>query len=272
MAKKNLISFLGDKSIKDAKIADLKQHEKLDNMIHNNYFNSKEKKGCAVTCTIFSPAEFSTGKVDTRNIHKRFETVLGIPRMLARLEDRIFEGLPVAESKKWPLSFIKAIPVGVDLSKVWRNFIVWLLIDDTCGVIKFAENEDSRKAIQNVAAAFERSLVTQVSGDEWDKLMQTARCSAAGAADAAADAADAAAYAADAAVAAASAAYAAYTAAIATDPDAVDVAAYNAADAVDDAVDAAAAAHYAAAVRTSARAQHFITMSKNIIELLKEAV
>ncbi len=242
MDKQTLISFHGKQEIKDAKIADLKKHRELDNLMQKSYFDRDKQKGCAVTCTMFSPEDFKSLKVNTSDIHGRYETQLGIPRIIARLEDRVFEGMPIDAAKEWPLTFIEAVPVGVNLENVWRKFMIWLLIDDTAGVIKFAKKEDSRQAIGNVAEAFARSLETTVSRDEWWKLRSAAAYAAAYAADAAA--AYAAAYAADAA-----AAYAA---------DAADAA-------------AAAADADAAGARISAGQQHFILMGEKLVELLKEA-
>jgi hypothetical protein len=252
-----LLSFHGKQEIKDAKIADLKRHKELDNLMQGDYWNGE--KGCAVTCSMFTPEEFKTGNVDKKDIHGRYVTQIGVPRIIAYLEDQIFEGLPVAESKDWPLNFMQAIPVGVDLENVWRKFMIWLLVDDTAGVIKFANTENSRKAIRDVADAFTTSLTTPVPIETWSKL-------AAAAADAYAYA-DA--YAADAyayAYAADAYAYAADAYAYAADAYAY---ARAAADAYADAYARAAADAYADA--DDARKQHYIAMSIKLIELLKEA-
>jgi hypothetical protein len=288
MAKQQVISFHGNAEIKEAKIIALNTHKELDNLIQRTYFDSSERKGCAVTCTMFTPEEFASGEVDTSNIHARYVTELGIPRIIARLEDKIFEGLPVAESKNWPLDFMNAIPVGVDLENVWRKFMIWLLVDNTEGVIKYAKSEDSRKAIENIAAAFERSLVTEVSKSEWLNLRDTAYKSAAAAAAAAAASAYASAAAAASAYAyaSASAAASAYaSAAAAADADAASAAADAAAYAADASAAAAAAAAAAAdadadadarrlaisQARDKARTDKFIKMSQKLIELLKAA-
>ncbi|SEM65659.1 hypothetical protein SAMN05192574_101357 [Mucilaginibacter gossypiicola] len=192
---KPLISFHGKQEIKDAKIADIKRHQVLDNLRQGSYWENQ--KGCAVTCTMFSPEDFEKQTVNTSDIHGRYETQLGIPRILARLEDRFFEGMTVENSKEWPLRFIEAVPVGVNLENVWRRFMAWMLADNAEGVIKFAKNDKQRKAIQDVADAFTRSITETVTYDEWAQVRNDAAAAAADAAYAAA-AADAA-YAADAA-------------------------------------------------------------------------
>lgn len=87
-------------------------HYKADEIIHGTYW--KDGKGCAVGCTIHS------------DDHAAYESELGIPQMLARLEDRIFEGLSNGTAKQWPLRFLKSINVGADLSLVGWQFLHWL--------------------------------------------------------------------------------------------------------------------------------------------------
>jgi hypothetical protein len=63
-------------------------------------------------------------------LHAEYEPRFGIPQMLARLEDTIFEGLPNAEAKKWPIEFMSAIKPGADLSCVGWQFLHWMLTDE----------------------------------------------------------------------------------------------------------------------------------------------
>src|SRR5581483_1084383 len=110
----------------------------------------------------------------------------------------------IAEVKLWPTRFLKAIPVGADLSLVWPQFAVWLLIDEKHGVIRFAgERSDVRQAIERTAALWQRVI----DGESVESLKVEFNAAAAAAADASARAA---ADAADAADAASYAAYAAY--------------------------------------------------------------
>jgi hypothetical protein len=63
---------------------------------------------------------------------------IGIPRVLAALEDVLFEALRDTERlKNWPLRFGEAIRPGANLSKVWPQFMLWWL--DTHGVENDAE-------------------------------------------------------------------------------------------------------------------------------------
>jgi len=211
-------AFHNDNAIKNKYLARVKAHAKADEIVKGQYWQNG--KGCAVGCTIHGHA------------HKDYETELGIPRIIARLEDRIFECLPNEEAKKFPLQFLEAIPVGADLSGIWPQFAIWLLVDETWGVVNYAKTERSKQAIAKIAELYQRQLAGQeIALTVW----RGAKSAAAAAADADADASDyiysASSAASDAAVAAAAVAASAYST--------VDAAAYAASDA------AAAAAYFA---------------------------
>jgi hypothetical protein len=201
-----MIAFHGKTKIKKQYVARVLAHQKADEIVKGQYW--KEGKGCAVGCTIHG------------SDHAQYETELGIPRVIARLEDGIFEALPNDLAQAWPARFLKAVPVGADLSNVWPQFAVWLLTDERYGVIQFANTEARRQAIQSVADLYVLKLEgAEIDVNEWLETQQDnhSAASAAYAADAAADAAYHAAYAAAAYYAAAYAAYAADAAYYAAD-------------------------------------------------------
>ena len=109
-------AFHSDKKVKAVVLKQLRAHEKADEIIKGRYW--EDGKGCAVGCTIHS------------NQHVEYETRFGIPQVLARLEDTIFEGLPNAEAKTWPVSFMSAIKPGADLSRVHWKFLHWTLTNE----------------------------------------------------------------------------------------------------------------------------------------------
>jgi hypothetical protein len=184
-----MLSFHNNTEIKAKYLARLEAHRAADEIIQGTGF--KNGKGCAVGCTLDNYS------------HEAYETELGIPRILAKLEDRIFEGLSVENSKDFPINFLSSVPVGVDLKNVCKKFFIWLLTDPTDGVIRFANTEQTKQAIQNVSDLLQKSLLEKVTSEEFIEARRAARKAAAAAyaadayaADAAADAADA--YAADA--------------------------------------------------------------------------
>jgi hypothetical protein len=191
-----MLAYHGKKSVKDKYLSRVAKHRAADQLVQGIGASGSGKSflGCAVGCTL--------NKYD----HGAYETELGVPRVLAHLEDRIFEGLEPKLAMKWPSRFLSAIRVGADLSTVWPAFAHWMLVDETHGVIRHAKNDRTRDAIRMVANLFERQLAGgSVSSAEWNEARKTAAYAAAAAAAAYAYA-YAAAYAADAAAAAAAAA------------------------------------------------------------------
>lgn len=89
------------------------KHAEDDELIKGKYWQNG--KGCAVGCTIHS------------GDHAQYEIELGIPRWLALVEDRIFEGLPDEKAKEWPTKFLSAIHIGADLEKVKAPFLIFVL-------------------------------------------------------------------------------------------------------------------------------------------------
>ena len=174
-----LIAFHGDKKIKAKYLKRIRAHAKADEIVKGQYWENG--KGCAVGCTIHS------GR------HADYETELGIPRQVARLEDVIFEALENGASKAWPERFLNSIKPGADLRLVWPHFALRLLTDPEHGMEKIAKDfPTTLSAIKKVSALFERVVDGgTVAADEW--AAEAAAAAAAGRWAAAAEAAEAAA-------------------------------------------------------------------------------
>jgi hypothetical protein len=114
-----MLAFHNDPQIKEKYLARIRAHAAADQIIHGYYWENG--KGCAVGCTIH------TGN------HTAYETELGIPQALARLEDRLFEGQKKSDAKNFPERFLLAARVGADLSRVHWKFLYWLLTEELAG-------------------------------------------------------------------------------------------------------------------------------------------
>ena len=183
-----MIAYHGDPKIKAKYLARVRDHAKADRLIQGVSWEGG--KGCAIGCTLEAYD------------HSRYETELGIPSIIARLEDGLFERLPKSDAMKWPAQVLNAIKPGADLSGVWPRFAHWLMVDPKHGVLRFAEREDTKAAIRLVAALYESGVMpTKEDAARASSAAHAAYAAAYAyaAADAdAADAADAAAAAADA--------------------------------------------------------------------------
>lgn len=148
-----LRAFHGDPAIKRKYLARLRAHRRADELIHGVYWQNG--KGCAVGCTIHSDQ------------HSAYESELGIPVVLAYLEDRMFETLTNGRAKDWPIRFLEAIPVGADLSGVVSAFLLWMMLDETFGVAFMAEDSEVADLAAEVGL---RYAAGDTQGDEAEDL------------------------------------------------------------------------------------------------------
>lgn len=109
-----LLAYHNDPAIKAKYLARVKAHRLADHIVQKIGWepgNGSPPRGCAVGCTLESCA------------HARYPLELGVPLVLAYLEDRIFEGLSPTDALDWPGWFLHVIPVGADLSQVGPRFL-----------------------------------------------------------------------------------------------------------------------------------------------------
>src|SRR5258708_976960 len=150
----NLISYKNDKNLKKIFLEEIIKHRKADQIVQGTYGRENGIwKGCAVGCSIHS-LNIRLNKTYSTSDHSVYETELGIPEWLARLEDGIFEGLSVEEAKLWPEKFAKAIPVGVNLEPVKWKFSTYLL----------KENIDRVLSLDNISDELKKQVVDSIRG------------------------------------------------------------------------------------------------------------
>ena len=233
-----MLAFHNDPSLKSFVLSELQAHAAADTLIKGRYWEGG--KGCAVGCTLEAVRRRNGERSRIQHSkHALYEPHLGIPEVLAVLEDGIFENLDNGASQIWPIRFTSAIAPGADLSMVWPRFALWLLRDFLPPIIK----SDAVKAAIPVVADLYREWVggEKPSEERWKGAYAAAASAAAGGA--------AAAYAAAASAAAAFAAAYAY--------------AYAAANAAANAANANAANADAAE-----RDQAYSTMADKLIEII----
>jgi hypothetical protein len=109
------LAYHNDPALKRKIVTQLAAHREAGELVKGERW--RNGKGGAVGCAIHS-----------RNFAE-YETCLGIPRMLARLEDHIFDELLDEKAQLWPEQFMAAITPGSDLSRVGWTFLYWLLTD-----------------------------------------------------------------------------------------------------------------------------------------------
>jgi hypothetical protein len=143
-----MLSYHSDPTVKARYLARVAGHAAADEIIKGRYWEAG--KGCAVGCTIHGDS------------HEDFELELGIPQMLAWLEDVIFEGLPHRLAKTWPERFLSSIDPGRDLTHVSWKILHWLLTENSRG-------ETVPLVVENVVRQCADILVPLVDGRPVDK-------------------------------------------------------------------------------------------------------
>ena len=106
-------AFHNSEEIKKRYLSRVAAHRKADELVRG--IGWENGKGCAVGCTL---EDYD---------HSKYESELGIPEWLARVEDCLFEGMSESKSHTWPEKFLSAIPVGADLGPIKSKFICILL-------------------------------------------------------------------------------------------------------------------------------------------------
>lgn len=125
-----MLAFHNEPALKAYYQARLAAHYAANDIIRGEYGGPggvSGWRGCAVGGTLHS----SDPKVA--------ETELGIPEVVMRLDDIIFESLPESEGPQWAVDFLSAIPVGADLALVGAKFAMWVLSDPVHGSRQYAD-------------------------------------------------------------------------------------------------------------------------------------
>src|SRR5271165_4723836 len=146
-----MIAYHGKQEVKELYLSRVRAHRAADQLRQGfGYWDKDDEgefRGCAVGCTLHS------------NDHSAYETELGIPRTLARLEDGIFEGLPMDRAQSWPEEFLSVIQVGADLSLVWPHFAIWLMSDEMWGVRQYSKSYQLGWSENGVVDLYNRKII-----------------------------------------------------------------------------------------------------------------
>jgi hypothetical protein len=94
----------------------IKGHYDADEIVKGTYWENG--KGCSIGCSLHS------------GNHKKGEIEFGVPEPIWWLVDSIFEGLPNAEAKEFPLQFSLALRDATDYSMVTGDFLFWLVDEE----------------------------------------------------------------------------------------------------------------------------------------------
>jgi len=150
-----------NQELKSALVAEIRKHREHDQVIQGSYGTLGDPsglfRGCAVGCAIdslfmvnghYTPPE--NGYMD----HGIYERELGIPRILAELQDVIHEGLSDESFPTWPERFMEAVPTEKDLSLAFPKFALWFLTDEKFGILNYSIGTPHQEAVEEAAELF----------------------------------------------------------------------------------------------------------------------
>ena len=194
-------AWYGEQRLKDAALARLAEHRRLDQLTQGTYF--KDGRGCHLGCLTHA----------NEGSHSATERLFAIPERIAYWLEAVFEGLSSDQCAAWVIESTAAIPVGADLSLCHHHLAHWLLGTDSPSAAG-NEHELVREAVVRVRDLHRRAAAGELIDDEqWPAARSAAESAARPAARSAAE--SAARYAAESAArsAATSAAWSAWSAA-----------------------------------------------------------
>lgn len=144
-----------NKELKSALVAEIRKHREQDQVVQGSYGEDSTGKfrGCAVGCAIHALADIN-GKFLFTDDHEIYERELGLPRILAELQDVIHEVLSDESFPTWPERFMEAVPTETDLSLVFPKFALWFLVDEEYGILNYAIGTKHQEAVEEAAGLF----------------------------------------------------------------------------------------------------------------------
>ena len=118
----------GSADLKAEVMARLRAHRAADEIVQGVYQINDDYgyRGCAIGCTLPELSEDECRELDAGDMyswHRRVEREYGIPWIIAWRIDQTFElFFDHKEAGKFAVDVIDAIPVGADLSSVFKQF------------------------------------------------------------------------------------------------------------------------------------------------------
>ena len=148
-----------NQELKSALVAEIRKHREQDQVIQGNYgtYEDGRFRGCAVGCAIHSylvAAGEDSIVVGNSEYHDKYESLFGIHKILAELQDVIHDGLSDESFPTWPERFMEAVPTETDLSLVFPKFALWFLVDEEYGILNYAIGTKHQEAVEEAAGLF----------------------------------------------------------------------------------------------------------------------
>lgn len=169
-----MIAWYGEQKLKDAALARLREHRRLDHLAQGVYF--QDGRGCHLGCLTHTDS----------GAHEATERMFGLPQRVAYWLESVFEGLPSDRCAWWVITSTEAIPVGADLSLCHHELAAWLLGPESPSAAG-SQHDLVRAAIEGMRRLHERAAAGEaITGEQWSAALSAAWSAARSAAESAA--------------------------------------------------------------------------------------
>lgn len=112
-------AFGGDPTRQQAALTLAQAHADADRVVRGNYWSDKHR-GCSVGCMTHA----SNG--GDGSVHSIFERMYGVSALVAQVADDLFEEHEDETATEFHLAWLRAIPLGADLSMVYPKLALWV--------------------------------------------------------------------------------------------------------------------------------------------------
>lgn len=165
-----LVSFKNDPNLKAMFLAEIIRHREADQIVKGTYGTGRgaDWRGCAVGCSVRS-LNIRLGRDYSTWDYSAYERELGISQWLARLEDIIFEGLPLNKAVLWPEQFTEAVPVGVNLEPVRPRFCAFLMQENIERVGRLPIADDLKQQVVGTINGVLALHLSAIETGQWDE-------------------------------------------------------------------------------------------------------
>lgn len=107
--------------------------------------------------------------------HSFYASEVGVPIALAYAEHGLFKEMSNRSAGKWPTRYLDALSIAIDgalLNQVWRDLALFVLADETHGLLNVARSPEQNDAIVAIVELFESD---SEDADAWKQAARNAR-------------------------------------------------------------------------------------------------
>ena len=166
---------------KEELLESLRNHRDLDRFVQRHGYWWRGV-GCAIGCSIVDFHESLSidddlpQDLEPIQYHTMYESLFGISRHVASIQDALFEGLPSEIAHDFPIRFVESVNIGANLNDICLQFMQWLTKDPSFSHHEFDKISELGLYMSRIIYPGEDSDVERYFSERWiplaDKLIE----------------------------------------------------------------------------------------------------